>query len=221
MAHFTHHSEENYLKALYKLSYSTVKKVNNTALSQLIGHNPATVLEMVRKLVGKNLVTTLPNKSLKLTPSGEKKALLIIRKHRLWEVFLTEKLNYSWNEVHVLAEQLEHIESNDLVDRLEKYLGFPAVDPHGDTIPDKKGKLKVQESIPLENAVAGKNYRILNLADTNDVFLQYLEKLNIRPGKKIKLVSRNQYDNSVMIMLLKKIIPLSEKVTKNILVEPA
>ncbi|HUC79716.1 MAG TPA: metal-dependent transcriptional regulator, partial [Flavisolibacter sp.] len=139
MSHFTHHFEENYLKGLYKLSQKEIKKLNNIALAKSMGLNPATVLEMVRKLSEKKLVETLPDKSILLTEKGKKKALLIVRKHRLWEVFLVNKLNYKWSEVHQLAEQLEHIDSDDLVNRLEEFLDFPAFDPHGDPIPDRNG----------------------------------------------------------------------------------
>ncbi|HEX6333230.1 MAG TPA: metal-dependent transcriptional regulator, partial [Flavisolibacter sp.] len=120
MPHFTHHSEENYLKTLFKLGSSEVRKVNNIALSKALELNPATVLEMVRKLTTKGLVEVRADKSIQLTDKGRKKALQTIRKHRLWEVFLVEKLQYRWNEVHDLAEQLEHVESPNLIDRLEK-----------------------------------------------------------------------------------------------------
>src|SRR5687768_8244797 len=110
MSHFTHHFEENYLKALYKLSNKDIKKVNNIALAKYLALNPATVLEMIRKMSDKRLVQVLPDKTIQLTDKGEKKALLIIRRHRLWEVFLVNKLKYQWNEVHDLAEQLEHID---------------------------------------------------------------------------------------------------------------
>lgn len=219
MAHFTHHSEENYLKTLYKLGNKQVKKVNNIALAKELGLNPATVLEMVRKLSAKKFVKTLPNKTIQLTDSGNKKALLIIRKHRLWEVFLTENLKYDWNEVHVLAEQLEHIESEDLVNRLDEFLGYPSFDPHGDPIPDKKGNLKVKSSIPLSSAIPGKNYILIGLADTSDTFLDYLGKLNIKPSLKIKLIEHNEYDNSSTIQVNKSIIQLSEKASNNILVQ--
>lgn len=221
MAHFTHHSEENYLKTLYKLADRQVKKVNNIALAKELELNPATVLEMVRKLVSRRLVKILPDKSLQLTDHGRKKALLIIRKHRLWEVFLTEKLKYNWNEVHELAEQLEHVESEDMVDRLEAFLDYPTFDPHGDPIPDKKGNIKSQSSIPLSTAVQGKNYTVINLADTSDTFLDYLGKLNIKPDTRLKLVEHNAYDNSSTVSVQKKIIQLSEKAAKNILVQPA
>jgi len=220
MPHFTHHSEENYLKTLYKLYNKEVKKVNNTALSKELNLNPATVLEMVRKLVAKKSVKLMPDKSIQLTESGKKTALLTIRKHRLWEVFLVQKLHYNWNEVHELAEQLEHIESEDMIDRLEGFLGYPAFDPHGDPIPDRNGNLKTNVSVPLSNSPAGKNYIVINLADTSDSFLQYLGKLGIKPGTRLKLTEHNQYDNSTTIHLQKNSVQLSEKAARNILVQP-
>ena len=221
MAHFTHHSEENYLKTLFKLENRKDKKVNNTALSKALNLNPATVLEMVRKLTGRKMVHLLPDKTIRLTESGKKKALLTIRKHRLWEVFLVEKMNYKWNEVHELAEQLEHIESTDLVDRLENFLGNPPFDPHGDPIPDKNGRIKTNLSIPLSECQSGKNYTVKNLIDTSDAFLQFLGKLNILPGIKIKLLEKLEYDGSFSVEVQKKIVQISEKVAKNILVQSA
>ena len=221
MAHFTHHSEENYLKTLFKLENQKDKKVNNTALAKALNLNPATVLEMIRKLTDRRMVQLKPDKSIQLTEKGKKKALLTIRKHRLWEVFLVEKMNYKWNEVHELAEQLEHIESTDLVDRLDSYLGKPNFDPHGDPIPDKSGKIKINESVPLSDCIEGKYYTVMNLTDTNDSFLQYLEKLNILPGMKIKLQEKHDYDDSFSVEVKKKTVQLSEKVAKNILVQPA
>ena len=219
MAHFTHHSEENYLKTLFKLESRKEKKVNNTALARALNLNPATVLEMIRKLTDRKMVQLKPDKTIQLTEKGKKKALLTIRKHRLWEVFLVEKMNYQWNEVHELAEQLEHIESNDLVDRLDSFLGNPSFDPHGDPIPDKNGKIKTNVSVPLSDCVPGKNYTVINLIDTSDAFLQFLGKLNILPGIKIKLLEKLEYDNSFSVEVQKKTVQISEKVAKNILVQ--
>ena len=221
MPHFAHHSEENYLKTLVSLSARDIKKVNNIALAQALKLNPATVLEMVRKLALKNLVEVKQDKTIWLTEKGEKRALLTIRKHRLWEVFLVDKLRYKWNEVHELAEQLEHIESKDLIDRLEAFLDYPAFDPHGDPIPDKSGKLKINSTIPLSSGEKGKRYQVMNLAETNDAFLTYLEKLNIKPGTKLKVEDLHSYDQSCTVLIQKKSVQLSEKVAKNILVQPA
>jgi len=221
MAHFTHHSEENYLKTLFKLENRKDQKVNNIALAKALNLNPATVLEMVRKLEDRKMLQLLPDKSIHLTEKGKKKALLTIRKHRLWEVFLVDKMNYQWNEVHELAEQLEHIESDDLVDRLDGFLGKPSFDPHGDPIPDKNGKIKPNLSVPLSDCIPGKNYTVINLIDTSDSFLDYLGKLNLKPDSRFKLVEHNDYDSSSTILFQKKMIQLSEKAAKNLLVQPA
>ena len=219
MAHFTHHSEENYLKTLYKLELKGDVKVNNIALAKALGLNPATVLEMVRKLAERKLLIIQKNKSLLLTEKGRKKALLTIRRHRLWEVFLVEKLNYNWDQVHELAEQLEHIEAKDLSDRLEVFLNHPSFDPHGDPIPDKNGKIRTRNSIPLASCVAGHSYTVINLADTSDAFLEYLGKMNIKPGTKIRLKERQGYDHSCLVEINKKIYHLSEKAAGNIMVQ--
>ena len=221
MSHFEHYSEENYLKMLYKLGSKDLKKVNNTALSKALELNPATVLEMVRKLKEKKLVVLGPDKSIQLTDKGKKKALLIIRKHRLWEVFLVEKLQFKWNEVHVLAEQLEHIDSDEMIDRLEGFLGHPDFDPHGDPIPDKNGRIKINQTTPLASCPAGKTVKVISFAETNDAFLDYLAKLNIKPGIKIKLTDIHEYDQSLSVIIQKKSVQLSEKAARNILVEPA
>ena len=218
MRHFAHHSEENYLKALYKLSSKQVKKVNNIALAKLLDLNPATVLEMVRKLEKRNDIEIKADKSISLTEKGTKRALLTIRKHRLWEVFLVEKLAYKWSEVHDLAEQLEHIESDDLINRLEAFLDFPSFDPHGDPIPDKKGKIKYASYMPLLECQPGKIYIILGLAESNDPFLNLLNKLHIQLGTKLKLVEHNSFDNSLLVTIQKKEVMLSEKIASNLLV---
>jgi DtxR family transcriptional regulator, Mn-dependent transcriptional regulator len=220
MSHFTHHFEENYLKELYKLSQKEIKKVNNIALAKTMGLNPATVLEMVRKLTEKKLVEILPDKSIQLTEKGKKRALVIVRKHRLWEVFLVNKLNYKWSEVHELAEQLEHIDSDDLVNRLEEFLDFPGYDPHGDPIPDRNGKIKKASSIALTAAFKDKAYKVVSFADTADSFLDYLAGLHIEPGVQLKIVNQLEYDNSYTISVNKKTIQVTEKVARNILVQP-
>jgi DtxR family Mn-dependent transcriptional regulator len=219
MAHFSHYSEENYLKTLFKLSQKPIRKLNNISLAKTLELNPASVLEMVRKLAQKNLVQVLPDKTIELTDKGRKKALLTIRKHRLWEVFLVEKLQYKWNEVHELAEQLEHVEPDELTDRLEAFLGYPAFDPHGDPIPDKNGKVKSNASVPLNSGAKGKQYIVVNLADTNDQFLDYLNVLNIKPGTRIRITSFNEYDQSLAVSINKKNFQLTEKVARNILVQ--
>ncbi|HEX2533562.1 MAG TPA: metal-dependent transcriptional regulator [Chitinophagaceae bacterium] len=221
MPHFAHHFEENYLKALYKLSSQEGRKVNNIALAKTLGLNPATVLEMVRKLSEKKLVQVQADKSLALTEKGKKKALLVIRRHRLWEVFLVEKLQYSWNEVHELAEQLEHIDSDDLVDRLEVFLGNPPYDPHGDPIPDRQGRIKENRTVPLSSGIKGKSYTVVSFAETGDDFLDYLGKLQLLPGSLLRITDQHPFDQSFTITLQKRSFQISEKVAQNIRVKPA
>lgn len=221
MSHFAGQSEENYLKSIFKLSLRPIKKLNNTALSNEMELNPATVLEMIRKMTKQGLVSLQEDKSIQLTDKGKKKALQIIRRHRLWEVFLVKSLGYGWHEVHELAEQLEHIESDDLVDRLEAFLEFPSNDPHGDPIPDKKGRFKLNQSFPLLSAKSNESLVVVNLVETADSFLAYLQKIGIKPGTQIIIKERNEYDQSLSVLISKKPVQLSEKVAANIRVQPA
>ena len=218
MQHFTHHSEENYLKTLYKLENRRVKKVNNVALSKALDLNPATVLEMVRKMNERKLVEVLADKSIQLTDKGKKKALQVIRRHRIWEVFLVEKLKYKWNEVHDLAEQLEHIESDDLVSRLDSFLGFPTVDPHGDPIPDENGKVKMIKTQPLTEVPVKSAVTIVALGNTSDEFLKYLDKVGLAIGDKIEVTEIEDFDKSVSIFHKNKSFTLSNLTASNLLV---
>ncbi len=218
MQHFAHHSEENYLKTLFKLESRQVKKVNNIALSKALELNPATVLEMVRKMSERKLVEVLSDKTIQLTDRGKKKALEIIRKHRIWEVFLVDKLNYKWNEVHELAEQLEHIESTDLVKRLDAFLGYPAVDPHGDPIPNASGKMKKIKTQPLTEAPLQKKLTIVGLGNSSDQFLKYLDKIGLSIGERIELSEVEEFDKSITILHKKHSITMSSDAANNVLV---
>lgn len=218
MQHFTHHSEENYLKTLYKLETRQVKKVNNIALSKALELNPATVLEMVRKMSERKLVEVLADKTIQLTDKGKKQALQIIRRHRIWEVFLVDKLAYKWNEVHELAEQLEHIESDDLVKRLEAFLGFPSVDPHGDPIPDENGRMKKIKTQPLTEAPLKKKLSIIALGNSSDEFLRYLDKLGLAIGDTVEVSEVEEFDKSVTLLHKKSTMTLSHEAASNLLV---
>jgi len=218
MQHFIHHSEENYLKTLFKLESKQEKKVNNVALSKALDLNPATVLEMVRKMSERKLVEVLGDKTIRLTEKGKKKALQIIRRHRLWEVFLVERLDYKWNEVHDLAEQLEHVESDDLVKRLEIFLGSPSVDPHGDPIPDENGKMKKIKTQALAEAPLKKKLTIVALGNSSDEFLKYLDKIGLAIGDTLVISDIEDFDKSVTIMHKKKLLTLSREVASSLLV---
>ena len=145
-------SEENYLKAIYALNRKGEDKVSVKNIADYMGNSPASVVDMLKKLSAQKLVDYDKKSGADLSESGRLVALNIIRKHRLWEVFLCEKLGYTWDKVHDIAEQLEHIKSNDLADRLSDYLGNPKFDPHGDPIPDKKGNLPKKDKMLLSEA---------------------------------------------------------------------
>ena len=219
MQHFAHHSEENYLKTLYKLQDEQVKKVNNIALSKALDLNPATVLEMIRKLYIKKLVEILPDKTIRLTDKGKQKALQIIRKHRIWEVFLVDRLNYKWNEVHDLAEQLEHIQSERLIDRLDDYLGNPKSDPHGDPIPNANGVFAKSKSVLLSQTEKGMQGKFVGVTDHSPSFLTYLDKLGLSLGDTLHVKTIEDFDQSYTLQLKgKKQVIVSYKVANSLLV---
>jgi DtxR family transcriptional regulator, Mn-dependent transcriptional regulator len=192
-------SEENYLKAIYNLEKQGLKKITPTAISEALGNNPASVVDMLRKLVEKKLLQYEKSKGVKLTEKGRNVAVLVVRKHRLWEVFLLEKLGYGWDEVHEVAEQLEHVHHPELADKLDKFLGFPEYDPHGDPIPNANGETAVTYKTVLAEIEEGKSCRVVAVKDTSPAFLQYLKKLEIGIGTRISLVEKIPYDSSIII----------------------
>jgi DtxR family transcriptional regulator, Mn-dependent transcriptional regulator len=195
-------SEENYLKAIFRLSQmAEVKKISTGAIAEALGNNPASVVDMIRKLTEKQLIEYDKKRGVKLTQQGQKDAIQIVRKHRLWEVFLLEKLGYRWDEIHDIAEELEHIKSPDLADRLDQFLGFPEYDPHGDPIPKANGKMAKSFSASLADGKVGGTYRVAAVRDTSSAFLQYLQKLNIRIGTQIKLIEQIAFDQSLVISI--------------------
>jgi DtxR family Mn-dependent transcriptional regulator len=193
-------SEENYLKCIYRLQ-DKGQKISPTAIAESLGNNPASVVDMIRKLTDKQLITYDKKKGVELTEQGQKDATLIVRRHRLWEVFLLEKLGYHWDEIHDIAEEMEHIKDVTLADRLDKFLGFPEYDPHGDPIPKANGKMAKRYSIYLAEAKLGTTCRVAAVRDTESAFLQYLKKLNISIGTKIQLVEKITFDNSLVISI--------------------
>ena len=214
-------TEENYLKAIYTVQYREDKgEVSVNEIAERMQTRPATVTDMLRKLSEKELIEYEKYKKLKLSPSGLKFALEIVRKHRLWETFLHDKLNFSWDEVHEVAEQLEHIHSQKLIDRLDAFLGHPKFDPHGDPIPDAKGELPEASALCLADAKKNKNYIIVAVKDTSSSFLQQLEKMELAIGSPVAVMDRMPYDNSNVVKTAKhKQLMLSEKIALNILVK--
>lgn len=197
------YTEENYLKALLKLSFQNEAKpeAGTNEMAAHLGVKPATATDMLKKLKEKELVNYKKYGKILLTDSGKQQAIAILRKHRLWETFLYEKLDFSWDEVHEVAEQLEHIQSNKLVDKLEEFLGFPEFDPHGDPIPKANGDMPKVEKILLSEVKEGGVCWVVAVKDTSTVFLQYLEKLEITIGTPIKVLERIDFDGSMSIQV--------------------
>ncbi len=213
-------SEENYLKAIYRLSLPGENKVTPTAIAEALGNNPASVIDMLKKLSDKKLITYNKIKGAKLSDKGNKAAIDIVRKHRLWEEFLVQKLGYSWDVVHDIAEQLEHVHYLDLADKLDKFLGFPKYDPHGDPIPKANGQIANVFKTLLGEITVGKNCQVVAVKDTSSEFLKYLQKLNIGIGTKLKVVENIPFDESIVILIDKKHkTTISKKFGQSILVD--
>ena len=194
-------SEENYLKIIHNLEKQGNKKITPTSIAEALSNNPASVIDMLKKLVDKKMITYKKTIGVKLTSAGRTTGIQIIRKHRLWEVFLLEKLDYGWEQVHEIAEQLEHIQHPELADRLDKFLGFPQYDPHGDPIPSANGDMAVISRIMLEEAEVGKVYKVVGVKDSSSEFLQYLKKLDIGIGTQLIVLEKIMFDQSVIIRI--------------------
>lgn len=212
------YSEENYLKAIYHIGKRD-QKVTPKAIADALDNNPASVVDMLKKLSEKNLITYDKVQGAILTNGGESVALDIIRKHRLWEVFLVEKLQYDWDEVHDIAEQLEHIHDEQLARRLDDYLGNPTVDPHGDPIPAHNGKMPVYATKKLSDVKIGLACKVGSVRDTSTPFLKYLNQLNVGLGSRILVIEKMEFDHS-MIISIDGAEPktVSSKMTDNIMV---
>jgi DtxR family Mn-dependent transcriptional regulator len=173
---------------------------------------------MIKKLSAKALISYEKYYGVNVSLKGKQAALLVIRKHRLWETFLVQKLNFTWDEVHEVAEQLEHIHSVHLIDKLEEFLGFPTVDPHGDAIPDRKGFIKLLPQIGADQLNVGYHGTIVAVKDSDSNLLKYLDRIGAKPGKKLKVLAKEEYDESMEIMIDDKRVFVSKDVSKNILV---
>lgn len=213
-------TEENYIKAIFKLEELNGKdaiSTNDIAIS--LSMKPASVTDMIKRLSDKKIITYKKYYGVLLTKKGKDIALDIVRKHRLWEVFLVKKLNFKWDEVHDIAEQLEHINSKELVNKLDDFLGNPKFDPHGDAIPDKDGKMRLQQSFPLMTIKVKQKLVFCGVLNHEPKFLQYLTTLDIKLGCVIEIESINEYDHSYKVKIDKKNQEfISEQVASNILV---
>jgi DtxR family Mn-dependent transcriptional regulator len=213
-------TEENYLKAIFSIMQETDKGASTTAISERLHTKASSVTDMVKKLAEKKLVNYKKYQGVTLTEAGRKIALSIIRKHRLWEVFLVEKLSFKWDEVHDIAEQLEHIRSPKLTEKLDAFLEHPKFDPHGDPIPDKDGNIIThKETYTLQELELNESGVIVGVNDSSTEFLQYLENQMLMLGTKLKVVSIFDYDKSMQITAGgKKELTLSQQVCNNLLI---
>jgi DtxR family Mn-dependent transcriptional regulator len=213
-------TEENYLKAIYKIEEKNDGKITTNAIAEIVDTTPASVTDMLRKLAEKKFIRYEKYQGVSLTATGKKVAVSIIRKHRLWELFLVEKLHFKWDEVHDIAEQLEHIVSDELINRLDEFLGNPKTDPHGDPIPDENGRFHSKKTFPLSEAGGDTAVFITGVIDHNPSFLKYLDKSGLLPGKKVEVKEFIDYDRSLNISISssKKLFHISYDVAKNILV---
>jgi DtxR family Mn-dependent transcriptional regulator len=213
------HSEENYLKIIYHLSLKSEAVVSTNAIANVMDSKPSSVTDMVQKLAEKDLVSYKKYQGVSLTEKGKKAAVNIIRKHRLWEVFLVEKLNFSWDEVHDIAEQLEHIKSEQLTNRLDEFLNFPTEDPHGDPIPNKNGEIPKLTRQLLADAPLQQNLICVGVKDSSSSFLQYLNKQNISLGTTLQITEKEEFDKSLKLVIDDEQMTVSHMVANNIFVK--
>lgn len=209
---------ENYLKAIYHLSNESNAKVQTNHLANHLDVKSSTVTDMIKKLEASGWVTYEPYRGVSLTDSGRKEAVNVIRKHRLWEVFLVEKLNFSWSDVHPVAEQLEHVNSPDLIDRLDAFLDFPKWDPHGDPIPDKNGVIIERDYVKLSEVAKNKEVVMLGVSEDNKSLLEYLEFLHLKLGVKIKVLDIMEFDGTMTIQVGSQKVQISPKAAGKVLV---
>ncbi|MDB9754698.1 metal-dependent transcriptional regulator [Winogradskyella sp.] len=212
-------TEENYLKAIYHLGNNGIDTVNTNAIAEAMSTKASSVTDMIKKLSEKNYADYKKYQGVTLTDDGRYVAINIIRKHRLWEVFLVKKLNFSWDEVHEIAEELEHIKSEKLIDELDAFLEFPTHDPHGDPIPDKEGNFTHIEKIILAKADIGITYKCIGVDDTSAKFLQYLDSNTIGLGTLMLVKHKEPFDNSIKLEIEGKEIVVSQNVAKNLYIK--
>jgi DtxR family Mn-dependent transcriptional regulator len=208
-------SEENYIKAIYHLQDGQAL-VSTNEIAGRMNTKASSVTDMLKKLADKNLAEYIPYKGARLTENGVRCANQIIRKHRLWEVFLVEKLDFSWDEVHEVAEQLEHIQSQKLIDQLDKHLDFPKKDPHGDPIPDSNGNYEVINKTLLSQLKKGDKGALVGVIDTSSNFLKYLDKHSIQLGTQIEVLEREDFDNSFTLQVNAKSLQVSQQIADNL-----
>ena len=211
-------SEENYLKTIFHLQTKD-DNVTTNELAEKLHTRPASITDMMKKLKTRKLVNYQPYQGFRLTLEGKKVALSIIRRHRLWEYFLAEKLKFSWDEVHEVAEQLEHVSNKKLIDKLDEYLAFPKFDPHGDPIPDTNGKMETGKQINLSALPVNKPAKVCFIANQSELLVEHLNEKKINIGASIIIKRKFSFDDSLEIKLDNKLLTISNQLAKNIFVK--
>lgn len=212
-------SEENYLKVIYHLSNLSPKGVNTNAIAAMLDTKASSVTDMLKKLSEKDWINYQKYQGVSLTDKGKLNAKIIVRKHRLWEVFLVEKLGFAWDEVHEVAEELEHIQSEKLINQLDQFLNFPSFDPHGDPIPNAKGEIIKIEKQLISEIEVGKTITCVGVKDTSVDFLQFLNKQNISLGTKMKVLDKEPFDGTLKIEVNSNVLVISDKIANNLYVK--
>lgn len=213
------YSEENYLKTIFHLSLGQKQGISTNAIAARIETKASSVTDMIKKLNEKKLIKYQKYQGVMLTPEGLMAAKMIVRKHRLWEVFLVEKLAFSWDEVHDVAEELEHIKSEKLINKLDAYLGYPTEDPHGDPIPNEKGEIKQIEKQLLCDVKPNIKVVCVGVKDSSSEFLQYLDKQKISLGSEIEILEIEPFDQSYVIKINDHDITITKKIASNLFVK--
>ena len=220
-------AEENYLKAIYKLSEQVKPRgerdnasIPTNAIAQEMRTSAASVTDMLQRLSEKKLVAYEKYRGATLTDMGRQLAVHLLRRHRLWEVFLTEKLGFSWDKVHDLAEELEHVESDELTDRLDAFLGHPKFDPHGDPIPNSEGRFTLRHQVPLTELSADVTAIVVGVREHSAPFLMHLDEIGVAIHKEIRVDEKFAYDESMRIDIDGELRTITGKVARNILVKP-
>jgi DtxR family Mn-dependent transcriptional regulator len=212
-------SEENYLKAIFHLTARLDAEVSTNAIAEMMETKASSVTDMLKKLAEKDLINYKKYQGVSLTENGKLEAKMIVRKHRLWEVFLVEKLDFSWDEVHDIAEQLEHIKSEKLINKLDDFLGNPTEDPHGDPIPDAQGRMITVEKQLLSDLLGNQAGICVGVKDNSSDFLKYLDKQQIGLGSKIEVVAKEAFDLSLKIKVNGTELAISNKIASNLFVK--
>jgi DtxR family Mn-dependent transcriptional regulator len=213
-------AEENYLKAVFKITENDDKAASTNAIAATMNTSAASVTDMLKRLASKGLLIYEKHRGVMLSERGGELATNLVRRHRLWEVFLVKKLNFSWDKVHDIAEQMEHVQSEELVERLDAFLGRPRFDPHGDPIPDANGKIEQRNQFLLSSFEVGEQGVLVGVLESTASFLQFLDKLRLSLGTKLRVLERFDYDGSLKVAPNGEApITLSHKVCENLFLQ--